>query len=159
MILCDTNILIEFYKAKPTVIQTLQRIGSAHIGVNIIEWLRSKATLSSLSLRERAGVRVIECRFTSTWLYITKAELFYGARDKQELAKIERHVALCHCYGLNEVVSALFIELMRRYSLSHKVSIPDMLIAATAISHDLELYTLNTKDFIFIPELNLYPID
>ena len=34
-----------------------------------IEWLRSKATLSSLSLRERAGVRVIECRFTSTWLY------------------------------------------------------------------------------------------
>jgi predicted nucleic acid-binding protein len=78
MILCDTNILIEFYKAKPTVIQTLQRIGSAHIGVSII----------------------------------TKAELFYGARDKQELAKIERHVALCHCYGLNEVISALFIELM-----------------------------------------------
>ncbi|MEI6336299.1 MAG: type II toxin-antitoxin system VapC family toxin [Methylococcaceae bacterium] len=125
MILCDTNILIEFYKAKPTVIQTLQRVGSAHIGVSII----------------------------------TKAELFYGARDKQELAKIERHVALCHCYGLNEVISALFIELMRRYSLSHKVSIPDMLIAATAISRDLELYTLNTKDFIFIPELNLYPID
>jgi hypothetical protein len=31
-----------------------------------------------------------------------------------------------------------------------------MLIAATAISHDLELYTLNTKDFKFIPELNLY---
>ncbi|MEI6267915.1 MAG: type II toxin-antitoxin system VapC family toxin [Methylococcaceae bacterium] len=125
MILCDTNILIEFYKAKPTVIQTLQRVGSAHIGVSII----------------------------------TKAELFYGARDKQELAKIERHVALCHCYGFNEVISALFIELMRRYSLSHKVSIPDMLIAATAISRDLELYTLNTKDFIFIPELNLYPID
>jgi len=45
---------------------------------------------------------------------------------------------------------------MSRYSLSHKVSIPDMLIAATAISHDLELYTLNTKDFKFIPELNLY---
>ena len=125
MILCDTNILFEFYKAKPTVKQTLQRIGSAHIGVSII----------------------------------TKAELFFGARDKQELAKIERHVALCHCYGLNEAISVLFIELMHRYSLSHKVSIPDMLLAATAISHDLELYTLNTKDFKFIPELNLYPID
>lgn len=125
MILCDTNILIEFYKANPTVIQTLQRMGSANIGVSVI----------------------------------TKAELFYGARDKQELAKIERHVALCHCYGLNDAISALFIELMVRYSLSHKVSIPDMLIAATAISHDLELYTLNTKDFKFIPELNLYPIE
>jgi predicted nucleic acid-binding protein len=125
MILCDTNILIEFYKANPTVIQTLQRMGSANIAISVI----------------------------------TKAELFYGARDKQELAKIERNLSLCCCYGLNDSISALFIELMSRYSLSHKVSIPDMLLAATAISHELELYTLNTKDFKFIPELNLYPIE
>jgi len=125
MILCDTNILIEFYKGNPTVIQTLQHMGSVNIAVSVI----------------------------------TKAELFYGARDKQELAKIERHLSLCCCYGLNDSISALFIELMSRYSLSHKVSIPDMLIAATAISHELELYTLNTKDFKFIPELNLYPIE
>lgn len=125
MIICDTNILIEFYKADPTVIQTLRRIGLAHIAVSVI----------------------------------TKAELFYGARDKQELAKIERHISLCQCYGLNDAISALFIELMSRYSLSHKVSIPGMLIAATAINHELELYTLNTKDFKFIPELNLYPIE
>ena len=124
MILCDTNILIEFYKANPTVIQTLQQQGSNNIAISVI----------------------------------TKAELFYGARDKQELAKIERHLSVCRCYGLNDSISALFIELMSRYSLSHKVSIPDMLIAATAITHELELYTLNTKDFKFIPELNVYPI-
>ncbi len=122
MILCDTNILIEFYKINPIVIQNLQHIGSANIGVSVI----------------------------------TKAELFYGARDKTELSKIERHVTLCQCYGLNDAISALFIELMQSYSLSHKVSIPDMLIAATAISNDLKLYTLNTKDFKFIPELSLY---
>ena len=122
MILCDTNILIEFYKGNLTVIQTLQHMGSANIAVSVI----------------------------------TKAELFYGARDKQELVKIERHLSLCSCYGLNDAISTLFIELMSRYSLSHKVSIPDMLIAATAIRHELELYTLNTKDFKFIPELNLY---
>ena len=29
--------------------------------------------ISTLSLRERAGVRVIECRFISTWLYISQA--------------------------------------------------------------------------------------
>jgi hypothetical protein len=29
----------------------------------------------------------------------------------------------------------------------------------TAISHELELYTLNTRDFKLIPELNLYPIE
>ncbi|MEI6707178.1 MAG: type II toxin-antitoxin system VapC family toxin [Methylococcales bacterium] len=123
MILCDTNILIEFYKANPVVIQTLQHIGSARIAVSVI----------------------------------TKAELFYGARDKQELAKIERHLSICRCYGLNDSISTDFIKLMKRYSLSHKASIPDMLIAATAIHHELELYTLNTKDFKFIPELNLYP--
>ena len=122
MILCDTNILIEFYKANPSVIQTLQHIGSVNIAVSVI----------------------------------TKAELFYGARDKQELIKIKRHLSLRHCYGLNDAISTLFIELMSRYSLSHKVSIPDMLIAATAISYELELYTLNSKDFKFIPELNLY---
>ncbi len=121
MILCDTNILIEFYKANPAVIHTLQHIGSANIAVSVI----------------------------------TKAELFYGARDKQELAKIERHLSAFHCYGVNDDISGLFIALMRRYSLSHNVSIPDMLIAATAINQNIELYTLNIKDFKFIPELKL----
>jgi tRNA(fMet)-specific endonuclease VapC len=125
MILCDTNILIEFYKANPTVIQALQLIGYANIAVSVI----------------------------------TKAELFYGARDKQELATIKHHLSACYCYELNDSISTHFIKMMSRYSLSHKVSIPDMLIAATAINHDLELYTLNIKDFKFIPEINLYPIE
>ena len=124
MILCDTNILIELYKANNDVIQTLQGIGSANIGISII----------------------------------SKAELFYGAKDKQELKKIEQNFGLCQCYSLNDNVSAIFIDLMVRYSLSHKASIPDMLIAATAIANNIELYTLNTKDFKFIPELSLYTI-
>ena len=122
MILCDTNILIEFYKGHSEIIKNLKTIGPANIAVSVI----------------------------------TKAELFYGARDKQELAKIERHLEKCHCFGLNPAISCLFIDLMRRYSLSHKAAIPDMLLAATAISHDIALYTLNTKDFKFIPDLNLY---
>ena len=125
MILCDTDILIEFYKANPTVIQTLKQIGAANIAVSVI----------------------------------TKAELFYGARDKLELAKIEGHLSTCRCFGLNDPISSLFLELMGNFSLSHKATIPDMLIAATAISHGLDLYTLNTKDFKFIPGLKLYPME
>lgn len=34
--------------------------------------------------------------------------------------------------------------------------IPDALIAATALYHGLELYTLNTRDFNFIRGLRLY---
>jgi tRNA(fMet)-specific endonuclease VapC len=122
MILCDTNILIEFYKGNPATIQALRDIGQASIAVSVI----------------------------------TKAELLFGARDKQELAKINRHLACCHCYPLTTDISDLFIGLMADYSLSHRPSIPDMLIAATALNYNLELYTLNTKDFKFIPNMRLY---
>lgn len=87
---------------------------------------------------------------------ITKAELLYGARNKQELTRIKRHLDYCHCYPLTADISGIFIELMANYSLSHKPSIPDMLIAATAINQDIELYTINTKDFKFIPAIRLY---
>jgi len=45
---------------------------------------------------------------------------------------------------------------MEEYSLSHRLSIPDALIASTAIVNDLELFTLNLKDFRFIKGLKLY---
>lgn len=45
---------------------------------------------------------------------------------------------------------------METYSLSHKLSLPDALIAATALSHDVKLYTLNIKDFRFISGLQLH---
>jgi tRNA(fMet)-specific endonuclease VapC len=45
---------------------------------------------------------------------------------------------------------------MENYALSHKLAIPDTLIAATALTHDLDLYTLNQKDFCFISNLRLY---
>ena len=45
---------------------------------------------------------------------------------------------------------------METYSLSYKLGIPDTLIAATARTHDIELHTLNQKDFQFIPDLLLY---
>ncbi len=89
-------------------------------------------------------------------LALSLKQSYFTAQGTQELVKTERHLSLCRCIGLNDVNSTLFIDLMSRYSLSHKASIPDMLIAATAISHELELYTLNSKDFKFIPELNLY---
>jgi predicted nucleic acid-binding protein len=35
--------------------------------------------------------------------------------------------------------------------------LPDAIIAATAIYHNTELFTLNLKDFRYIPEIKLYP--
>ena len=58
----------------------------------------------------------------------------------------------------NEAIGHLFIGLMNKYSLSHKISVPDAFIAATAIYYKYPLYTTNTKDFNFIPNLKLYSV-
>jgi tRNA(fMet)-specific endonuclease VapC len=122
MILCDTNILIEFYKGDSNIITELHQIGVPNLAVSII----------------------------------TTGELFYGARDKLELAKMQKHLALVKQIPLDEEISNRFLALLEVYALSHKLSVPDALIAATSLSHNLPLYTLNIKDFRFIPDLKIY---
>lgn len=120
MILCDTNILIEFYKNNQQVVTALQKIGLSQIAISAI----------------------------------TKAELYFGALNKTELRLLKRNLALLHSYPLDTNISTQFIALMEAYSLSHKLSIPDAIIAATALSHGVALYTLNVKDFHFTYPLN-----
>ena len=87
---------------------------------------------------------------------ITQAELYFGALNKAELRQIKQHLSVLHQIPLDTSTSSMFLELMESYSLSHKLSLPDALIASTALVHNLELYTLNAKDFRFIPNLSLY---
>jgi len=122
MILCDTNILVEFYKNNFTIIKELRLIGLNNLAISVI----------------------------------TQAELYFGAINKPEFTKIKKHLSLLNIYSINIDISTQFIRLMDTYSLSHKLSIPDALIASTALVHQLELYTLNRKDFRFITGLNLY---
>lgn len=87
---------------------------------------------------------------------ITVGEFYFGAINKSEMKLIEHHLQFYQILTLTNEITHLFIELMHRYSLSHKPFIGDMLIAATAISNDLELYTFNEKDFSFIQDVKLY---
>lgn len=41
----------------------------------------------------------------------------------------------------------------------HALSVPDAIIAATAIGHGLTLVTLNARDFEQLPGLSLYPLE
>lgn len=59
-------------------------------------------------------------------------------------------------FSVDQAVSEKFVTLMEAYTLSHNLSLPDALIAATAIVYELDLFTLNQKDFRYIPELTLY---
>jgi len=90
---------------------------------------------------------------------ITKGELYFGALNKAELRQIKRHLASLSYVPINDAISEVFVDLMETYSLSHKLSLPDALIAATALVYDLELYTFNLRDFRFITGLQLYQPD
>jgi predicted nucleic acid-binding protein len=87
---------------------------------------------------------------------VTRAELFFGARNKAELNYIRKEFAKLSVLTINPDISTIGVDLVETYCLSHKLDFLDALIAATAIYHDVELYTLNKKDFIFIPGLKLY---
>jgi predicted nucleic acid-binding protein len=123
MILCDTNILIEFFKNNEVVIKELRQIGSTELAVSVV----------------------------------ATAELYYGARDKAELQIIQKRLATLKQVELDPEISAIFLELMAKYVLSHRLSLPDALIAATALRHNAVLYTFNLKDFKYIPGLKIYP--
>ncbi len=86
---------------------------------------------------------------------ISKMELFYGARDKKELKKIEDFTNLFHILEINEHISKYSTNLIKQYSKSHNLNIPDALIASTCIFHKTALYTLNLKDFRYMEGLNL----
>lgn len=122
LVLCDTNIFIEFYKENDSVLSKLQAIGQANIAVSII----------------------------------TVGELLFGALNKKERRKINQDITHLHLLHLDSAIGECFIDLMNNYSLSHNLSLPDGLIAATSLISDIPLYTLNKKDFKYINGIQLY---
>ncbi len=86
---------------------------------------------------------------------ITVAEFLVGARDKQEIRFIRKHLDHYTVLPITAEISDVFIDLFQEYSLSHKPSIPDTLIAATALHYELPILTLNKKDFHYFPGIRL----
>ena len=82
-------------------------------------------------------------------------ELLQGSRDKYELRKIEKFLCNYEIIQITEYSSLQAIELIKNYSKSHGLAIPDAIIASVAIERKLPLYTLNLKDFSFISGLRL----
>lgn len=89
MVLCDTNVLIEFYKNNPHITAALRQIGLRNLAVSVI----------------------------------TVAELYYGALNKAELARIKGNLALVHQIPVSRDVSLQFLDLMAHYALSHRPGI------------------------------------
>lgn len=87
---------------------------------------------------------------------VTCAELLYGARNKKELQAIRKDMNKVTVLPIDANISSKSVKMVEKYTLSHKLSLPDALIASTAIIHNIELYTLNIKDFKFLDEVMLF---
>ena len=86
---------------------------------------------------------------------IIKAEIQFKAVNKRDLAVVNSRIETYPVIPLDDDISEKFSELFERFTLSHRPGVADMLIASTAISYDIPLFTLNTGHFNFIRELKL----
>ncbi len=87
---------------------------------------------------------------------ITVMELYFGARDETELAKLKKFIEIFHLIDIDSAISNQAVLLIEKYAKSHHLDIPDALIASSAIVNDTLLMTYNHKDFKYINGLKLF---
>ena len=92
---------------------------------------------------------------------VTYTELVQGARDRQELIRIQKGLAASQTevLPLTEAISSRAMALVDRYALSHSLRLGDALIAATALTHALPVLTANARHFEAIQGLAVERFD
>jgi predicted nucleic acid-binding protein len=80
-------------------------------------------------------------------------------QNKTEVQHIERFLKRFQKIKLTEAISDIAADLFLHYRPSHGITIPDALIAATAIACDQSFISKNQRDYKFIKGLKLlnYP--
>lgn len=86
---------------------------------------------------------------------VVEMELYNGVLNRFEYAKLKKELLGIRRIQVNESISDTALFLSQKYALSHRMSVADTLIAATALVYDLELRTHNIRDFRFIPQLKV----
>ena len=62
---------------------------------------------------------------------VSYAELFFGARNKKELQVIQKDINRLTVLPIQTGIFSLAVKLVEKYALTHKLALPDALIAAT----------------------------
>ena len=89
------------------------------------------------------------------WLSsITVAEIYYGMK-KTEKRKTTEMLNLFNVIHFDTLASEKLLHLMLGH-LDRKISLPDAMIAATAIVSNARLFTYNRKDFDYIRGIKFY---
>lgn len=87
---------------------------------------------------------------------VTVMELLQGMGNKKELAQMKKKIRYYDVVQIDKAISQKAVDFIESYKLSHGLLIPDAIIGATAIVHQIPIYTYNVKDFDFSPEIILY---
>jgi predicted nucleic acid-binding protein len=108
---------------------------------NVVQLLRG------LGKRERLGIASI-----------TRLEIHVGMHP-DEAYKTQKLLTRFITYDLSRDIADRAGDYIREYQAKQLAfSVPDALIAATAVIHQATLVTLNEKDFFAVPGLSLYPL-
>ncbi|MDZ4698937.1 MAG: type II toxin-antitoxin system VapC family toxin [Rhodothermales bacterium] len=82
---------------------------------------------------------------------INQIELLGYFVPQQEMEQLEAFVAACPILALTDQIARRTIALKRQY----RIKLPDAVIAASAIEHEMVLITRNLKDFDFVEGLHV----
>jgi len=86
---------------------------------------------------------------------ITAMELYRGMSNKTELNQMRKYLKYYDFIHVSQFISEKAVDLIHSFHLSHNLQIPDAIIGATALVYEIPLFTYNTKDFIFMPKIEL----
>ncbi|TSJ39503.1 type II toxin-antitoxin system VapC family toxin [Mucilaginibacter corticis] len=86
---------------------------------------------------------------------ITVMELYQGMSNKTELAQMKKRMKYYNVVAIDNNTSNLAADFIEHFKLSHNLQIPDAIIGATAVVHQIPLFTYNVKDFNFLPDIKL----
>lgn len=105
---------------------------------------------------EDATIFLVRQRVVGIQISIISAiELVVGCRNKVELTQTQKFLQDCTVLPITANASQIAYQLVESFYLSHGLIMADALIAATALEHDLTLYTRNTRHFRMIPQLKI----
>lgn len=86
---------------------------------------------------------------------VSVAELHVGVREGAERQALAELLSTLEVLDLTSAIAQQGGLLRRDYGRSHGVGLNDALIAATALTHDLQLCTLNVKHYPALPKEQL----
>ncbi len=86
---------------------------------------------------------------------VSAMELVAGCKNAKDLSDVQRYLASIARLPISPAGSLLALRWIEAFALSHGLTIPDSLIAATAVESALPLFTRNLRHFRMLPGLQV----